>query len=54
MPKGLVKDKEDEKAWKKAKDIVARKKNKSESSFKDDDWKLVNGMYKRLNKKKDS
>jgi len=49
MPKGLVKDKQDEKKWDKAKKIVHRQYpnyTEEDESF----WKLVNSIYSGMNK----
>lgn len=49
MPNNIVKTKRDKKLWNKAKDIVQKEYGKSEDSG-DDFWKLVNGIYQRMNK----
>jgi DNA-directed RNA polymerase specialized sigma subunit len=53
MP-GFVKDKKDEAIWQKAKKAASKSKNKSEDSFSDQDWALVNHIYHKMKKSVES
>ena len=48
MPAGWVDTPEEEKAWKKAKGVVAEQRSKKESSFTDRDWGLVTHIAKNI------
>jgi hypothetical protein len=47
MP-GSVKTPAQEKAWKRAKEIVSEQRSKGEASFTDKDWGLVNHIYHNM------